>query len=107
VVECSGSGPGVAHALAALRRRGTLVQIGLRGADLILPWDLICYHELAVRSGFASRPASWRRALELIEARAVTLPPLVTAVLALDDWAEAFDASRAGTGGKYVLDPRG
>jgi L-iditol 2-dehydrogenase len=106
VVECSGSGPGVAHALAALRRRGTLVQIGLRGAELTLPWDLICYHELAVRSGFASRPASWRRAMELIEGRAVALPPLVSAVLGLDEWAAAFDASRAGTGAKYVLDPR-
>jgi threonine dehydrogenase-like Zn-dependent dehydrogenase len=44
--------------------------------------------------------------MELIEARAVELPPLVTAVLRLDEWEEAFEASRAGTGGKYVLDPR-
>jgi L-iditol 2-dehydrogenase len=107
VVECSGSGPGVAYALAVLRRRGTLVQIGLRGADLTVPWDLICYHELAVRTGFASTPTSWRRAMALLEARDIVFAPLVTAVLALENWAEAFDASRGGDGVKYVLDPRG
>jgi L-iditol 2-dehydrogenase len=106
VVECSGSGPGVAHGLAALRRRGTLVQIGLRGAELTIPWDLICFHELAVRTGFASTPWSWRRAMGLIERQEVALGPLVTAVLGLEDWAEAFDAARGGDGVKYVLDPR-
>jgi L-iditol 2-dehydrogenase len=106
VIECSGSGPGVAHALAALARRGTLVQMGLRGADLSLPWDLICFHELAVRSGFASTPRSWRRAMGLIERREVDLPSLVTAVAGLDEWADAFHAARAGGGVKYVLDPR-
>jgi L-iditol 2-dehydrogenase len=106
VVECSGSGPGVAHALAALRRRGTLVQMGLRGADLTVPWDLICFHELAIRTGFASTPASWRRAMALLAAEEIALSPLVTAVVGLEDWAGAFDAARAGDGVKYVLDPR-
>jgi L-iditol 2-dehydrogenase len=106
VVECSGSGPGVAHALAVLRRRGTLVQMGLRGAELTVPWDLICFHELAVRTGFASTPASWRRAMALLSEREIELAPLVTSVLALEDWAAAFDASRDGSGVKYVLDPR-
>jgi L-iditol 2-dehydrogenase len=104
VVECSGSGPGVAYGLAALRRRGTLVQIGLRGADLTVPWDLICYHELAVRTGFASTPESWRRAMALLGE--VELEPLVTAVVPLHEWSEAFDASRGGDGVKYVLDPQ-
>jgi L-iditol 2-dehydrogenase len=106
VVECSGSGPGVAHGLAALRRRGTLVQLGLRGAELTVPWDLICHHELAIRTGFASTPASWRRAMGLLEAGEIAPAPLVTAVLPLEQWAAAFDASRGGDGVKYVLDPR-
>ena len=105
VVECSGSGPGVAHGLAALRRRGTLVQMGLRGDELTVPWDLICYHELAIRTGFASTPTSWRRAMALLDDRAIALAPLITAVVALEDWAAAFDASRGGEGVKYVLDP--
>ena len=36
----------------------------------------------------------------------VELAPLVTEVLPLRDWQRAFEASRAGDGVKYVLDPR-
>jgi L-iditol 2-dehydrogenase len=106
VIECSGAGPGIADALRAARRRGRIVQMGLRGADVTIPYDLICFHELTVSAGFASNPLSWRRAMALLEAEEVALAPLVTEVVALADWRRAFDASRAGEGVKYVLDPR-
>jgi L-iditol 2-dehydrogenase len=104
VVECSGAGPGIADALRAVRRRGRVVQMGLRGADVTIPYDLICFHELTVTAGFASNPHSWRRAIALLDA--VRLAPLVTEVAPLRDWRRAFEASRAGAGVKYVLDPR-
>jgi L-iditol 2-dehydrogenase len=106
VVECSGAGPGIADALRAARRRGRIVQMGLRGADVTIPYDLVCFHELTVTAGFASNPASWRRAMKLLAAGEVQLAPLVTEVLPLADWRRAFDASRAGDGVKFVLDPR-
>jgi L-iditol 2-dehydrogenase len=106
VVECSGAEPGIADALRAARRRGRIVQMGLRGADVTIPYDLVCFHELTISAGFASNPASWRRAMTLLEDGAVELAPLVTAVLPIGDWRRAFDASRAGDGVKYVLDPR-
>jgi L-iditol 2-dehydrogenase len=105
VVECSGAGPGIADALRAARRRGRVVQMGLRGADVTIPYDLICFHELTVTAGFASNPHSWRRARTLLIAGAVRLAPLVTEVVPLRDWRRAFEASRAGAGVKYVLDP--
>jgi L-iditol 2-dehydrogenase len=104
VVECSGAGPGIADALRAARPRGRIVQMGLRGADVTIPYDLICFHELTVSAGFASNPQSWRRAMALLGE--VELAPLVTEVLPLSEWQRAFEASRAGDGVKYVLDPR-
>jgi L-iditol 2-dehydrogenase len=106
VVECSGAGPGIADALRAARRRGRIVQMGLRGADVTIPYDLICFHELTVTAGFASNPGSWRRAMALLEAGAVALEPLVSEVVPLGEWRRAFEASRAGEGVKFVLDPR-
>jgi L-iditol 2-dehydrogenase len=106
VVECSGSGSGIAHALEVLKRGGRLVQIGLRGAPVTVPWDEICFRELTVTSGFASTAASWRRAMGLLADGEVAVAPLVTEVVPLRDWARAFDASRAGAGVKYVIDPR-
>ncbi len=97
--------PGIAQALESVRRGGRIVQIGLRGAPVTVDWDLICFHELTVTSGFASTPASWRRAMALLESRAVALGPLVSAVLPLARWREAFDDSRAGRAVKAVLQP--
>ena len=53
-------------ALESARRGGRYVQIGLAGKPVSIPFDLVCFHELSVTSGFASTPASWRRALELV-----------------------------------------
>jgi L-iditol 2-dehydrogenase len=105
VLECSGSEGGVRHGLTALRRGGHFVQIGLRGADISVPFDLICFHELTVTSGFASTAASWRHAMRLIEDRRVELAPLISEVAPLTEWERLFDASRAGLGVKFVLAP--
>jgi L-iditol 2-dehydrogenase len=105
VVECSGSGPGIAQALTAVRRGGRLVQIGLRGLPVEVDWDLIVFHELTITSGFASTPVSWRRAMALLEAGTVLTAPLVTEVVALDRWEHAFEASRGGGAVKEVLAP--
>jgi L-iditol 2-dehydrogenase len=105
VVECSGHEAGMAFGLESARRGGRYVMIGLAGTDVKIPFDLVCFHELTVTSGFASTPSSWGLALDLIERRAVELEPLLSEVVPLERWAEAFAATRAGEGIKYVLDP--
>ena len=105
VVECSGSAAGIAFALEAAARGGRFVQVGLAGKPVAIPFDLVCYRELAVTSGNASTPQSWRRALELIEARQVDLPSLVSEVVPLAEWERAFAATREGSGIKFVLFP--
>ena len=105
VVECSGSAAGMSFGLESVRRAGTYVQIGLAGKPVTIPFDLVCFRELVVTSGFAATPASWRRALELIESRAVELEPLVSEVVPLEEWERAFAATREGRGIKFVLAP--
>jgi len=105
VIECSGSAEGISFALESASRGGRLVQIGLAGKAVAIPFDLVCYRELTITSGNASTPQSWRRALELIEARKVELSPLVSEVIPLAQWERAFAATREGTGIKFVLSP--
>jgi L-iditol 2-dehydrogenase len=105
VVECSGSAAGMSFGLESARRGGRYVQIGLAGKPVTVPLDLVCFHELTVSSGFASTPASWQRALGLIDSRGVELEPLLSEVVPLAEWERAFAATRGGEGIKYVLDP--
>jgi L-iditol 2-dehydrogenase len=105
VVECSGHEAGMTFALESARRGGRYVAIGLAGKPVTVPLDLVCFHELTVTSGFASTPSAWRLALDLLERRAVDLAPLLSAAVPLDDWQDAFAATRAGEGIKFVLVP--
>jgi L-iditol 2-dehydrogenase len=106
VLECAGAGPAVAAALGWLRPGGRLVQIGLLGGDIAVPFGEIVTRELTVSAGFGSSPASWRRAVRLVEERAIELAPLVSHVFALRDHARAFDAFARRDGLKTLFDPR-
>ena len=105
VIECSGSAAGIAFALESAARGGRLVQIGLAGKPVAIPFDLVCYRELTVTSGNASTPRSWRRALELIEARQSRSSRSSARSSRSREWERAFAATREGSGIKFVLDP--
>jgi L-iditol 2-dehydrogenase len=105
VVECSGAGPAIATALEVVTRGGTIVQMGLRGAPVTVPFDEICFKELRVRSGFAANPVAWRRAMRLLDAGEIQLEPLISGAAELADYASAFARSRAADGIKFVLVP--
>jgi L-iditol 2-dehydrogenase len=106
VIECSGSEGGAAAALAAVRRIGRYVQVGIFGRPVTLGLDAVLYKEVAVSSGFASTPRSWRRAVALLERGEIALTPLITRVSPLAEWEPAFADLRAGRALKIVFDPR-
>ena len=106
VLECAGAGPAVGSALRWLRPGGRLVQIGLLGGDIAVPFGEIVTRELTVSAGFGSSPASWRRAVRLVEERAVEVAPMVSHVFALADHAMAFRAFSRRDGLKTIFDPR-
>ena len=76
------------------------------GRDVEVPFDHVFQKELVITSGFASTPRSWRRAMRLIEEKAIELEPLVSDVVPLAEWERVFADLRAGKGIKVVLDPR-
>lgn len=105
-IDASGAATGIAECLGALRPGGRFVQIGIAGKPVTVPLDLVLLRELEVATGFASTPASWWRAMQLIEAREIQLDPLVSEVAPLSEWERAFAALGSGQGMKIVLDPR-
>jgi L-iditol 2-dehydrogenase len=106
VIECSGSSSGAAVALEAVSRAGRYVQLGIFGKPVTVPLDLLLFKEIAFRTGFASTPRSWRRAMSLVGSRAIDLEKLVSDVVPLDAWEEAFNALRSGRQTKVLFDPR-
>jgi L-iditol 2-dehydrogenase len=106
ILECSGAAPAVASAIRWLRPGGRLVQMGLLAGAVAVPFGEIVTRELQVSAGFGSSPASWRRAVRLVEERAVQLEPLVAHVFPLREHADAFDCFARRDGLKTIFDPR-
>jgi L-iditol 2-dehydrogenase len=103
VIECSGSQGGAATALRSARKGARYVQVGIFGKDVSLPFDIVLYKELIVTSGFASTPESWRAAMRLIESGEVSLTPLITRKVALDDFTDALRAAENAEGLKTIV----
>jgi L-iditol 2-dehydrogenase len=105
VFECSGAGAAARQGLQAARRKGQFVQLGLFGKPVELDWDSIMLREIEIQNSFASTWKSWDVALKLIAQGKVQLSPLVTQVLTLSKWEEAFQQFRNHQGIKQVLLP--
>lgn len=107
VYECSGAGPAAQMLLELVRKGGQYAQIGLFGKPI--SWDLeqICLKELSVTGSFASVPSAWTRALQLLAQGRVKTEPLVSGVMPITAWREAFDLFERRTGLKTVLEPVG
>lgn len=106
VLECSGNAAGAATAVAAVRRAGRYVGIGIFGRRIEVDLDQLLYKELVMTSGFASTPESWRRALTLMDNGSVRLDQLVTRVASLTEWRDVFGDLQKGIGLKVLFDPR-
>ena len=104
-LECAGA-PGAARlGLAVTRRGGRYTQIGLFDSPFELAFDLIAYKELRVTGALGQKWSSWRRALSLMHQEKVKTHVLVSHVLPLSRWEEAFRLVEEKQGLKVVLQP--
>ncbi len=88
--EASGSAPGIASALAALRPGGTLVQVGLGGGETLVPMNMVVAKEITLRGTFRFH-AEFEMAVDLLARGAIDVAPLLTEIIPLDDAIRAFD----------------
>lgn len=91
VAECSGAGGGVRTAIAALEKGGTLLQVGIATRAVELPYDQIVYKELTIQGTFCHTWKDWHQAIRIQEIGLLDMSPVITDVVALDDWHDAFE----------------
>jgi L-idonate 5-dehydrogenase len=89
--ECSGDGRALAAGLAAVRPRGTVVQLGL-GGDVPLPQNVVVAKELSITGSFRFHP-EFAFAVRLIDEGRVDLSPLLTGTFPAERAIAAFEAA--------------
>ena len=87
--EASGNASALRSAFEVLRPRGLIVQLGLSGSELTLPFNTIVAKEFDVRGAFRFHE-EFGVAVSLINQRLVDLKPLVSATLPFRDAGRAF-----------------
>ncbi|WP_425277312.1 L-idonate 5-dehydrogenase [Sinorhizobium fredii] len=97
VFECSAAGPALRSAIAAVRPRGLIVQVGVTG-DITLPLNALVGKELRW-IGSQRFDDEFARAVELIAERRIDVRPIISHAFPVDQVVEAFeqagDRSRA------------
>lgn len=105
VFECSGAPAAARIGLTAVRRAGQFIQLGLFGRPVEIDWDQAVMKEINLQHSFASTWQSWEYALRLLGTGQVQTQPLVSDVLPLDGWEDAFRRFRQRQGIKFILTP--
>ncbi|MDX6334150.1 MAG: L-iditol 2-dehydrogenase [Streptosporangiaceae bacterium] len=109
VVEAAGTTGAVLTALAAARRGGTVLLLGLppHGATAALPVDDLVNNDLTIRASFGYTSDAWRDVVRLLNAGRLGLGFLVTHRFPLAEWEAALgtlrDPDPAAPRGKVLL----
>jgi (R,R)-butanediol dehydrogenase/meso-butanediol dehydrogenase/diacetyl reductase len=94
--EVSGSGPGLTAATHALRVRGRLVVVAIHSQPVPVDLFRVFWRELELAGARVYERTDFERAVELLAAGAIPTASLISAVVPLEQAAEAFAALEGG-----------
>ena len=107
VVEAAGAGAAELAAIAAARRGGTVVMLGLppHGDTVPVAFDDVVNNDLRITGSFSYTSSAWRDVVGLVNGGSLRPGRVVTHRFPLDDWETAIDTLRGGDGprGKVLL----
>ncbi len=89
VFECSAAAPAIHSAIASVRPRGTIIQVGVSG-DVPIPLNAIVGKELHIH-GTQRFHEEFAVAVDLISRRKIDVRPIISHNLPLDEAAAAFE----------------
>ncbi|MET3519364.1 L-idonate 5-dehydrogenase [Mesorhizobium abyssinicae] len=88
--ECSGAATALAQGIAATRPRGTIVQLGLGGAEMALPMSTVTAKELSINGSFRFHP-EFAVGVGLMRKGLIDVKPLITHTVAFDEALSGFE----------------
>lgn len=110
-IEAAGSTDAVVAALRAVRRGGTVLQLGLppAGSTLQLPGDLLVNNDLTLAASFGYTSTAWSRVVALLNEGRFRPGRIVTHTYSLDEFERAFAelAEPTERRGKILLEVAG
>lgn len=105
ILECSGSVIAANNGLDLLKKKGTLVQVGIFAQSINeLDQEKVIQKELTYVGCRSQKPSSWKLALNLMANQKVNMKAMVSGIYKLGEWEEAFNKVMGGEGIKIVIE---
>jgi len=104
-VEAAGAAGSLDTCVKILRTQGTLLQLGNFGKPVQFDMDRAFFKELRIVTSNSTAYSTWLIALKLLEEKKVSLEPLLSLRLPLEEWEQGFDATENKQAYKVVLMP--
>lgn len=105
--ECAGAKGAVVDCIRLTRKGGEIVQVGLFGRPIEIPYEEIALKELSVIGCFAQKRSAWDPGIRLLAGGKVKTGSLISGEYPLDQWKEAFERFERREGLKFLLYPIG
>jgi (R,R)-butanediol dehydrogenase / meso-butanediol dehydrogenase / diacetyl reductase len=106
-LECVGNTLALQACIDAVRKRGTVVQIGLHAGEAPVNWFNVTYKDIDLRGSWAYSAQMWPRVMRLVASGQIPAHKVVTKTVTLDTVIkDGFDAllDPAGTQLKILID---
>ena len=106
VIECSGAVTGIQQSIDLVRRQGKIVAFGLTGKETIpVPWDRAVFKDCRLEWHFSAQGTTWDKVLALFASGRIKAKPLITEVMPLSQWKQAFEKVERKNAIKILLIP--
>ncbi|MCF6097504.1 zinc-binding dehydrogenase [Thermovorax subterraneus] len=106
VFECSGAVGALNSGISLLRKKGTIVQVGIFSkAYNEVDLEKIVQKEICYIGSRSQKPSSWKLALYLLETGKVNAKAIISDMFDLSEWFRGFEKVMKGEGLKVVLKP--
>ncbi|GAB4408903.1 MAG: zinc-binding dehydrogenase [Anaerolineales bacterium] len=105
VVDSAGTGPAVKQAIDLVRRNGQITKIGFALKPLNLTLDELVTRGVTLQGSFSHNWRTWEAVLQLLRLGRIQTEPLLSAVLPITAWREAFEQLESQQAVKILLHP--
>lgn len=106
VFECSGSPQALQQALEIVKKKGIVIQEGLFAKNPVpVDMSLLLNKEIQLIGSRTQKTSSWHKTIEWLQTSEIDLSPVITKILPLDQWEEAFRLAMNGEELKVLLKP--
>lgn len=102
-IDCSGSPIAINTCFEFVKNRGKHIQVGIAGKEFVFNYDTILYKQLQVFGSLAHSINTWDRVMKIYKQNKINLRPIITDIMSLQDWEQAFQLCEEKQCGKVLI----